>query len=144
MKSFKKLSAKDKKALLAFPAYISMLAAYKDDKLDESEKEAAIKLSHTATFACDPILTDFYMEVDKVFEKNIAQLDKDLPKDKSRREATIKNELLKLEKIIRKLGKTYALTMHQSMKQFKEHVSKAHHNVLIDFIFPLSIPGINE
>ena len=144
MKSFKKLSAKDKKALLTFPAYISMLAAHKDDKLDEFEKEAAIKLSHTATFACDPILSDFYMEVDKVFEKNIAQLDKDLPKDKSRREATIKNEILKLEKIVRKLGKAYALTMHQSMKLFKEHVSKAHHNVLIDFIFPLSIPGINE
>lgn len=144
MKPFKRLSAKDKKALLTFPAYISMLAAYKDDRLDDSEKETAIKLSHTATFACDPILTDFYMEADKVFEKNITQLDKDLPKDKSNREVAIQKELLKLEKIVQKLGKTYTLTMHQSMKLFTEHVSKAHHNVLSDFIIPLSIPGLYE
>ncbi len=144
MNTFKKLSAKDRKALLTFPAYISMLAAYKDEKLDESEKETAIKLSHTATFACDPILTDFYIEVDKVFEKNIEQLDKDLPQDKIQREVAIKNELLKLEKIVQKLGKTYALTMHKSMKLFTEHVSKAHHNALIDFIIPLSIPGLYE
>jgi hypothetical protein len=34
----KKLSVKDKKELLKFPAYISMLAANNDDKLDEAEK----------------------------------------------------------------------------------------------------------
>ncbi len=141
MNPFKKLSAKDKKALLTFPSYTSMLAAYKDDKLNESEKETAIKLSYTATFACNPILTGFYMEVDKVFEKNIAQLDKDLPKDKSDRNTAIQKELLKLEKIVQKLGKKYTLTMHQSMKLITKHVSKAHQNVISDFTIPLSIPG---
>ncbi len=140
MNPFKKLSAKDKKALLTFPAYVSMLAAYKDDKLNESEKETAIKLSYSATLACDPILTSFYMEVDKVFEETIEQLDKDLPKDKSDRDAAIQKELLNLEKIVQKLGKKYTLTMHQSMKQITEHVPKAHHNVLNNFIIPLPIP----
>ncbi|RPH26840.1 MAG: hypothetical protein EHM93_19450 [Bacteroidales bacterium] len=144
MKTFKKLPAKDKKELLKFPAYISMLAANRDDKLDDAEKDAAIKLSHTATFACDPILKEFYREVDKVFEKNIALIDRELPKDKSSREEAIKKELSKLERIVWKLGKEYTDTMHQSMKLFKEHISKAHHNVLIDFIFPLSIPYLNE
>lgn len=80
MKPFKNLSEKENIVLLKFPAYISMLAAWANDKLDEAEKNAAIKLSHTATFACDSLLTDFFKEADKVFEKNIEQLDKDLQK----------------------------------------------------------------
>jgi hypothetical protein len=142
MNPFKKLSAKDKKALLTFPAYTSMLAAYKDDKLNESEKEIAIKLSYTATFKCDPILTGFYMEADKVFEKNIAQLDKDLPIDKNDRASAIQKELFKLEKIVQKLGKKYTLTMQQSMKLITKHVSKAHNNALSDLLIPQSIPGL--
>jgi len=67
-----------------------------------------------------------------------------LPTEKDFREAAIKKELLKLEKIVQKLGKDYTLTMHSSMKSFKEHVSKAHHNVLTNFIFPLPIPGLTE
>jgi hypothetical protein len=144
MVPFKKLSTKENQALLKFPAYISMLAAQKDDKLDETEKKSAIKFSHTKTFSCNPLLTLFYGEADKVFKKNIEQLDNDLPKDKEIREVVIKRELMNLEKVVLKLGKEYTLEMHRSMKSFKLHVSKAHHNVLVDFIFPLSIPGLNE
>jgi hypothetical protein len=28
------------------------------------------------------------------------------------------------------------------MKPFKKHVSKAHHNMFVDFVIPISIPGI--
>ena len=144
MKLFKNLSVLEKSELLKFPAYISMLAANINDKLDEEEKKAVVKLSHTATFACNPLLTEFDKEADKVFEKNIVQLDNDLPKEKALREAIIKKELLKLEKIVSKLGKKYVSTMHHSMKIFKEHVSKAHHSVLVDFIIPVSIPGLTN
>jgi hypothetical protein len=144
MKLFKKLSVQENQALLKFPAYISLLAANSDGKLDETEKKSAIKFAHTKTFSCDPLLTEFYKEADKVFANTIEQLDKDLPKEKDSREAAIKKELLNLEKIVSKLGKDYTLTMHHSMKSFKEHVSKAHHNVLVDFIFPLPIPGLTD
>jgi hypothetical protein len=30
------------------------------------------------------------------------------------------------------------------MKSFKDHVSKAHHNVLVDFIFPMPIKGLSD
>ena len=144
MKPFKNLSAQENAALLKFPAYISLLAAYHDDKLDEAEKKSAIKFAHTKTFSCDPLLAQFYKEAEKVFEKNITQLEKDLPKEINRRDAAIKRELLNLEKIVLKLGKEYTITMHHSMKSFKDHVSKAHNNVLVDFIFPLSIPGLTD
>jgi anaerobic ribonucleoside-triphosphate reductase len=144
MKQFKNLSQHDTDALLKFPAYISMLAANRDDTLDEEERKAAIKFAHTKTFSCDPMLADFYNEADKAFEANINQIDNDLPKDLKSREAAIKNELLNLDKIVLKLGKKYARVMHSSMVSFKEHVSRAHHNVLVDFLFPIPIPGLTD
>jgi hypothetical protein len=144
MLKFKNLSVQENMALLNFPAYISLLAANNDGILDEAEKKSALKLAHIKPFTCDPLLTEFYEETDKVFEKNIEQIDKDLPQDKVSREIIIKSELLKLDVIVSKLGKEYMRAMHQSMKSFKDHVSKAHHNILVDFIFPLPMPGLTE
>ncbi|MBK5273295.1 MAG: hypothetical protein JJE22_20010, partial [Bacteroidia bacterium] len=127
MKPFKHLSEQENEALFKFPAYISLLAANSDDKLDEAEKKSAIKFSHIKTYSSDILLTEFYEEADKVFENNIQQLDNDLPVEKRQRDATIRKELLNLEKIVLKLGKDYTSVMHRSMKSFKEHVSKAHH-----------------
>lgn len=108
------------------------------------QKKSAIKFSHIKTYSCDPLLTSFYEEADRGFEKNIQQIDKDLPTGKEERDVAIKKELLNLEKIVLKMGEEYATVMHRSMKSFKEHVSKAHHNVFMDFIFPMPIEGLTE
>ncbi len=144
MKPFKNLSEKENKELLKFPAYISLLAANSDGELDEKEKKSAIRFSHIKTFSCDPLLSEYYEEADKVFEKNIIQIDNGLPKGISKREAIIKKELMRLEKLLKKLGGEYPAVMHRSMRSFKDHVSKAHHNVLVDFIFPMPIEGLTD
>lgn len=142
MNWIKNISETENEALLKFPVYVSLLAALKDSKLDEAEKKSAIKFSHIKTYSCDPLLTSFYDAADKVFEKNMLQLDKDLPVKNEERVTAIKKELSNLEKIVLKLGKDYTTVMHRSMKSFKEHVSKAHDNVLVDFIFPMPIKGL--
>ncbi len=144
MKIFKRLTNKQTDALLKYPAYISILAASLDDTLDKAEKKAAIEFAHIKTFTSDPLLTKFYLEADKVFRKNLEQLENELPKDKISREAAIKKELANLDKILKRLGKKYVIDVHQSMKSFKDHISRAHHNVLIDFIFPIPIPGLTD
>lgn len=142
MKPFKELTESENRVLLKFPAFISLLVANSDNKLDEAEKKSAIKFSHIKTYSCDPLLADYYKEADKVFENNIQQLDKDLPITKPARDAALKKELFKFEKIILKLGEEYASVMHRSMKSFKDHISQAHHSVLVDFIFPMPIKGL--
>lgn len=144
MKPFNKLSQEENKALLNFPAYISLLAANNDGTLDEAQKKSAIKFAHTKTFTCDPLLKLFYKEADRVFEANVEQLDKALPNEANKRDAAIKKELMNLNKIVSKLGKKYTSIMQLSMKSFTDHVSKAHHNVLMDFILPITIPGLSE
>lgn len=142
MKSLEDISPKEREALLKFPVYVSLLAATSDTKLDEAKKHSAIKFSHIKTYSCDPMLSSFYAEADKVFEQNMVQLDRDLPVDNEERIAAIKKELAELEKILLKLGSLYTMVMHRSMQSFKEHVSKAHHNVFADFVFPIPIKGI--
>lgn len=144
MKPFENLSKEEYEMLLKFPAYISLLAANRDGKLDDVEKKSAIKFAHIKTYSCDRLLVDFFRDVDKVFENNIVHLDKELPKGKENRDATIKSELHKLESLVLKSGKEYSSVMHDSMQSFKDHVSKAHNNVLVDFIFPLPIKGFRE
>ncbi|OFX75891.1 MAG: hypothetical protein A2X12_01600 [Bacteroidetes bacterium GWE2_29_8] len=142
MSPLKKHSLKNNKALLLFPVYLSLLATNNNDNIDEAEKSAAIKFLHIKTFTCDSLLINFYKEAEKNFEKAIIQLNEKLPKDKKLRELAILKELLILEKIALNLDKKYIVTMYKSMESFKNHVSKAHHNVLIDFIFPISIKGL--
>ncbi len=142
MNEFKNISENEQQELLKFPVYVSLLAALSDSKLDATEKKSAIIFSHIKTYSCDPLLISFYDAADKVFTKNMLQIDKDLPAENEERIATIKKTLLKLEKIVEKMGDEYAKVMHKSMRSFKEHISKAHHNVLMDFIFPMPIKGL--
>lgn len=141
MKPFENISKEEYEMLLKFPVYISLLAANSDGKLDDVEKASAIKFAHIKTYSCNRLLLNFFKDVDRVFESNIVQLDKELPKGKENRDAVIKSELRQMENIVLKSGKEYSSLMHDSMKSFKEHVSKAHNNVLVDFIFPLPIKG---
>lgn len=141
---FKDLSFEEKEALLKFPVYISLLAAEKNYHLDKKERKEAIRFNHIETYSCDPLLSDFYKEADKEFVKNLTKIDEELPKEKEQREAAIQNELLKLENILLKMDKQYATVMHRSMLTFKDHVSKAHRNVLEYFLFPLPFKGISD
>jgi hypothetical protein len=144
MNTLNNLSEEETEALLKFPAYMALIAANYDDNLDQSDKKKAIEFAHIKTFSCDPLLSEFYHEADIVFKSNIEQLDMELPHAKELREEAIKKELLKLDKLVSKMGTHYASTMYRSMDSFKHHISKHYHNVLLDFVFPLPIHGLTN
>jgi len=142
MRNFKNLHTLEYKKLLQLPAYITLLAANTDGYLDNIEKHAAIELMHIKTYAADELLIDFFKDVQDSFKENMINIDSYLPIGKKERETTIKNELQKLEKHLVLLDDKHVKVMHKSMKSFKEHVSHAHHNTLVDFIFPTPIKGL--
>lgn len=143
MINFKDLTEEEQDLLLKFPAYISLLAANSDGKFDQEEKLSSIEFNHVKTFSCDPMLVDFFDKVDNDFALTIIELNDALPLGKVNRNDTIKKKLAELDAIVLKLGVEYTSTMHKSMQSFKNHVSQAHHNVLIDFIFPIPIKGLS-
>lgn len=144
MNELEKLTPQEKEMLFKAPVYTSLLAANVDNKMDNTEKEAALEVSHIKTFSCLPILKEFYNEADKFFDKNIQQLNNDLPKEKIERDEAIKKEFNNLEPIFAKLENEYAEALHKSFITFSEHISRAHHNLLTSFLFPFYIKGFND
>ena len=132
----------EQEELLKLPAYMSLLAANHNGGIDKTELKAAIKLSHIKTYACNPVLAAFYDRSDKVFEKNIAELDNALPKERTAREQAIRKEVAKLQLIVAKLGPEYVAAMQQGMRTFVRYVAKAHESVFEYFLFPMPIKGI--
>ncbi len=139
----KKLSNKEHELFLKFPAYISLLAANLDGLFDEVEQFSANEFAHMKTYSCDLKLEDFYRELCRNFETSLDELNKSLPKEKELRAKAIEKELINIENIMLKLGDEYSSVMHESMRSFKDHISRAHHNVLVDFLFPIPIKGLN-
>ena len=144
MKHWNDLGEKEKRQLLLFPAYISLLASASTHGIDNKELKAALKLTHIKTFAGDPMLMDFYRAVEPAFEEQVAELDSRLPHNREERREAIKNELRKLEPVLQKLDNGYAHALRHSMQSYKSHVSRAHQNVLEYFIFPLPVQGISD
>ena len=141
---FNYLSPSEYKLLLKFPVYVSLLPANTDGKLDDTEKHSGIEFAHVKTYSSDPLLADFFKEVNENFEKNLQKLNNSLPQGKAKRDVAIKAELNNIESIVSKLGPKNTAVFHQSMKTFKEHISRAHHNILVDFLFPIPIAGLSD
>lgn len=144
MKHYNDLNESDKKQLLQFPAYISLLASTMEEGIGEREKQVAVKLTHVKTFAGDPLVADFYKDAEKVFEQTITELDHRLPHVREERTAAIKKELEKLEPVLNKLDSQYAAVLRNSMASYRHYISRAHRNVLEYFIFPLPVGWLSD
>ena len=144
MKLFENLNSSEKELLLKFPAYISLLAANTDGKLDEAEQKEAIQLTEIKRHSPNPVLKEYYIEVEKNFEQNILKINADLPTEKAAREETIKKELKKLEEILARIDEENATQLRKSIKSYTDHVSKAHNNPLEFFLVPFFISGLTD
>jgi len=145
MNTYNNLPETQKAQLRRFPAYITLLAAsYHDHGMDEKEKQTAIEFTHVKSFKSEPLLIDFYNDVEKDFEQTLTLLNSQLPQAKKEREVAIKAELDKIEAILIKLGSEYSAELHKSMESYREHVEHSHHSMLEYFIFPIPIKGLTH
>jgi hypothetical protein len=144
MEIFDGLNQHEQELLLQFPAYVSLLAANVDGKLDDTEKKEAIQLTNIKRYSSEPLLKEFYKEVEKNFERNLLLLNSKLPVEKEAREENIKKELAKVEQILTKTNSDKAALLHKSMKSYADHVSKAHHTPLELFMIPFFISGLTD
>lgn len=143
MNTFNELSTDEQKEFLKFPVYVSMLAANADGTTDDAEKNTAIAFDHTKTYTSNILLAGFYQKADQAFRANWKQLDAALPKGQAERKTALSAKMGKLETLLKKFDADYQAAMHKSMQAFKDHVSRAHYNILDDFLFPVPIKGIN-
>jgi hypothetical protein len=141
---FRGLSEEEKGRLLQAPELVSVLAASGDRQIDKAGKADAIKLAHLKTFTADALLLPYYNEVDINFKRHFEAIVKQYaPFDNKTREA-LRKKIESLNVIIAKLDKGFATTLHASLSRYAAHVKQAQGSTLVDFLFPLPIPGLSE
>ena len=139
---FERLTEEERQLLYKAPVLVSVLASCTFNEVNKAQKADAIKLSHLKTFTAVPLLLSYYGEVEKVFKEQFEYVvERYFPFDKNKQDE-IKKELKKINAIIGKLDKDYALAMHTSLNKFAIHVKKARHSIFQDFIFPLPLQGL--
>jgi CRISPR/Cas system-associated exonuclease Cas4 (RecB family) len=144
IKQFEKLNTEETGLLLKAPILVSVLASSSNHEINKSEKEDAIKLAHLKTFTADPLLLEYYKEVEKDFIRVFDSVEKKYtPFNDENREA-LKKEIDQVNSIISKLEIEYGETLHRSLSGYAEHVKKAGRGVLENFVFPVPISGLNN
>lgn len=143
IKQFNELKNEERELLYKAPVLVSVLTSCSLNEINEAQKADAIKLSHLKTFTSNPLLREYYEEVDKQFKNQFEATVKDFfPFDENKR-GILKKEIDKVNLIIGKLEITYGKVLHKSLEGYASHVKKATHSVFQDFIFPLPIPGLS-
>lgn len=141
---FKILSESEKYEIIKAPVLEALYAASDDHEIKEGEKAEAVKLAHFKTFTSEEELIPFYKEVYKNFQRNFEEaIQKYTPFDESKRKI-LKEEIDKISQIISKLDKRFANRLQKSLVDYAEHVKKAGRGNVINFVFPLPVPGITD
>ncbi len=130
VEQFKDLSEEEILLVLKAPAMVSVLIAGADGKIDNKEKSVAASLAKLKTYRARTILIDYYNEVYKDFENHMNQLINDLPTDSNERSKILEAELEKLNPILKKLDKKFAINFYESMKNFAKQVAEASGGIL--------------
>src|SRR5688500_19268978 len=84
-------------------AYITVLIAGADGKIDPNELSWAEKITQIRTFAGDERLKDFHVEVNEALSNRIKQLIAELPADVKSRNIIISEKLTALNPILSSL-----------------------------------------
>jgi hypothetical protein len=142
IEQFEHLNPEERELLYKAPALVSVLAASGDKHITETQVADAKKMAHLKTFTAKPLLLTYYTEVEVNFSNNFdATVKKYAPFTRTKRDA-LKKEIEAVNAIIDKLDPTYAEVLHKSLAGYADHVRKADHSIVEDFIFPLPIKGL--
>lgn len=112
-------------ALKRGPVLVSILIAGADDNIDKYEVKEAIATARSKQTRAPEGLTDFYKEVAKDFESELHRLIKELPGTDKDRNPVITRELRKLNRVIIKLDKSFAIKYYGSLKDMAKKVAEA-------------------
>ncbi|MEO5999566.1 MAG: hypothetical protein ABIN89_22415 [Chitinophagaceae bacterium] len=144
IKQFEKLTMEEQELLFKAPVLVSVLASSSFKTVNKIQKADAIKLAHLKTFTAIPLLIPYYTEVEKDFKEQFEEVQKQyFPFDEVKRNA-LKKEMDRVNLVIEKLEKEYAMALYKSLEKYARHVKRATHTVFVDFIFPVPIPGLTD
>jgi hypothetical protein len=124
------LSEEEKLFLQKAPVLVAILIAGADNKIDKSEIKEALRISRYKPIKARILLKDFYSSIGDEFEYNLIEEIASLPREARKRTPLIVEELEKLNAILPKLDRKFAIQFYESMKDIAKRIAKASGGVL--------------
>jgi hypothetical protein len=127
------LSPEEIKILKDAHAYITVLIAGADGKIDAQELAWAEKIAQIRTFAGDERLKDFHDEVNQEIAGRIRQIIEDLPSDPDARNILISERLVLVNPILAQLDPSIGSYLYKGFVSFAGRIAKASGGILSFF-----------
>ena len=127
---FEPLREDEVEVLLNAPIHVAILIAGADGKIDKSERREAIDVARTKQSRAREQLAAYYKLVGERFEPKFNELIDSLPSGTNERIQAITIELRKLNFILPKVEKNFAIKLHASLKDLAKKIAEASGGVL--------------
>lgn len=127
---FQPLNEEEIDVIRKAPLHVAILIAGADNNIDRLELKEALRISRLKPIKGRNLLVNFYKEISRDFEFNLTEEIASLPREARKRNPVIISELEKLNKILPKLDRKFAIQFYESMKDIAFRIAKASGGVL--------------
>lgn len=128
VKEFKDLREDEVDVLMKAPIYVAILIAGADGEIDSSEKKEAISIANNRQSRSREQLHEYFLNIN--FDRDFDKLVSTLPSGTEERNMAIIRELRKLNFILKKIDRTFAIKLHSSLKDLAKKIAEASGGVL--------------
>ena len=130
IEQFRHLSSDEVELMIKVPVLVCILIAGADDDIDNSEIRQAVNISKLKQFKAREDLISYYQEAGRDFEDKLKILIQQLPANSMFRNPKIIEELERLNIILPKLDKKFAIEFYESIKGIAKKIAEASGGVL--------------
>lgn len=130
VQEFENLREDEVNVMLKAPVYVAILIAGADGKIDKSERKEAIEVARSRQSRAREQLVEYYKAVGETFEADFNELVSSLPEDVKDRNTDIEQELRKLNFILPKIDRVFAIKLYASLKDLAKKIAEASGGVL--------------
>ncbi len=130
IKEFEKLREEEVEILLKAPVLVSILIAGADGNIDKAETKEAVAIARGKQSRAREQLVDYYILIGETFEDKFNELVAGFPLKPEERNPMIIAELKRLNRILPKIDKNFAIKFHASLKDLAKKIAEASGGVL--------------
>jgi hypothetical protein len=130
IREFQYLEGEEANLMYKAPVLVTILIAGADDTIDHAEIKEASELAKIKQAKENEVLKDYYAEISDSFERDLKSHINMLPKDTVARNKAIVSELSKLNDILPRLDKRFAVNFYTHLKDLAKKIAEASGGVL--------------
>ena len=123
VKELEKLREDEVDVVMKAPIYVAILIAGADGDIDKHERREAIDIANNRQSRSREQLSEFYKAID--FHTEFEKLIGELPSGVDDRTTAITRELRKLNFILKKVDRPWAVKLHASLKDLSKKIAEA-------------------